>query len=361
MTGLGKTISRLSHFMRRRPLPSMADLQPSRLKLTEAFGSNPGALAMWSYVSAHRASPSPLVVVLHGCTQSAAVYDYCSGWSALAEDSGFAVLYPEQSPRNNPKRCFNWFEPADIQRNSGEVLSIRQMIERLVIDAGIDRRRIFITGLSAGGAMAAAMLATYPETFAGGAIIAGLPYRTAGTVRQAFDAMFKGHQRSGQQWGDAVRAASHHRGPWPQISVWHGMADRTVLSMNADELVEQWLNVHGLSGAPETVETQGRMKRHFWHALDGTPVVEKCLISGMGHGAPVDARQGIPGKGNAGPFMLDVGISSTWHCAFSWGLAQPSARRFSSPEQAREEAMGIASSAIGTVIARAFRAAGIVK
>ena len=102
------------------------------------------------------------------------------------------MLFPEQQRANNANLCFNWFVPEDIRRDSGEALSIRQMIEATVVAHGIDRRRIFVTGLSAGGAMASVMLATYPEIFAGGAIIAGLPYGSAATIPEAFDRM-RGH------------------------------------------------------------------------------------------------------------------------------------------------------------------------
>jgi poly(hydroxyalkanoate) depolymerase family esterase len=116
-----------------------------------------------------------LVVALHGCTQTAADYDHGSGWTRLADRYGFAVLFPEQQRANNPNNCFNWFLPSDTRRSHGEAFSIRQMIERVITDHGVDRRRVFVVGLSAGGAMTSAMLATYPDLFAGGAIIAGLP------------------------------------------------------------------------------------------------------------------------------------------------------------------------------------------
>ena len=118
-----------------------------------------------------------LVVVLHGCGQTAAAYDFGTGWSTLAKRYGFALLMPEQQGANNANTCFNWFNPGDVARGRGEAASIRQMVARMVADHKIDPRRIYVTGLSAGGAMTSVMLATYPEVFAGGAIIAGLPYR----------------------------------------------------------------------------------------------------------------------------------------------------------------------------------------
>ena len=105
----------------------------------------------------------------------------------MADRFGFALLLPEQRRANNPNGCFTWFSAEDTSRECGEALSIRQMIERMVIDHGIDRSRIYVTGLSAGGAMTSVMLATYPEVFAGGAIVAGLPYGSAANVQEAFD------------------------------------------------------------------------------------------------------------------------------------------------------------------------------
>ena len=171
--------------------------------------------------SVHR---RPLVVALHGCTQTADSYDQGTGWSDLADRLGFILIFPEQQPANNPKNCFSWFLPADTARDSGEALSIRQMIAKAVEKFGVDRSRMFVTGLSAGGAMASVMLATYPEIFAGGAIIAGLPYGSASSVQEAFEAMFNDRAPSSRALGDHVRGASNHRGPVAEDigMAWHG-------------------------------------------------------------------------------------------------------------------------------------------
>ena len=199
-----------------------------------------------------------LVVVLHGCGQTAAGYDLGTGWSTLAKRYGFALLMPEQQASNNANTCFNWFNPGDIARGRGEAASIRQMIARMVADHEIDPRRIYITGLSAGGAMTSVMLATYPEVFAGGAIIAGLPFGIASNVREALSGMMQSTSRPAGKLGDLVRKASKHKGPWPKVSVWHGSADRTVNPGNANEIVKQWLDVHGLPPAPMSA---GRCRR----------------------------------------------------------------------------------------------------
>src|ERR1700751_1628550 len=204
---------------------------------------------MFSFVP-EKLQPSPaLVVVLHGCGQNAAGYDFGAGWSTLAKHYGFALLMPEQQISNNANGCFNWFNADDTRRGRGEPGSIRQMIARMTSEHKIDRHRVFVTGLSAGGAMTSVMLATYPEVFAAGAIIAGLPYGVAKNIREALNGMFQSPTRPGRELGDLVRKASNHRGPWPKVSVWHGSADRTVNPANADEIVKQWLAVHRLPQA----------------------------------------------------------------------------------------------------------------
>src|SRR3954462_9441949 len=199
---------------------------PTRLREVRDFGSNLGNLRMFTYAPDPLPSSAALVVVLHGCTQTAVGYDYGAGWSTLADRYAFDLLFPEQQPSNNLGRCFKWFQPEDSARDHGEALSIRQMIEYIIRTRGIDRRRVFVTGLSAGGAMTSVMLATYPELFAGGAIIAGLPYGSAHNVPEAFDRM-RGHGApDDDELAALVREASRgHRGDWPTISVWHGTAD----------------------------------------------------------------------------------------------------------------------------------------
>ena len=292
-----------------------------RLSSLGDFGSNPGALQARTYLPRNLGVGAPLVVVLHGCTQTAAAYDFGSGWSKLADQQGFALLFPEQQRSNNPNLCFNWFVPSDIRRDSGEALSIRQMIETMVDAHDLDRRRIFVTGLSAGGAMAAVMLATYPEVFAGGAIIAGLPFGTASTIPQAFDRM-RGHGLPSEaQLQRLLTDASPHTGPWPTISIWQGSSDQTVAASNAKAILGQWRGVHGLAKAPTRSEVVDGQARQVWSDAKGRELVEVYTIEGMGHGTPL-STSGEDGLGAPGPFMLDVGISSTRHIARFWGLSK---------------------------------------
>ena len=288
-----------------------------------AFGTNPGNLRMFRYLPSKLAADPALVVVLHGCTQTAAGYDLVAGWSTLADRYGFALLMPEQQRSNNPNGCFNWFQPGDIERGRGEALSIRQMIEKMITDTGVDRSRVFVTGLSAGGAMTSVMLACYPEVFAGGAIIAGLPYGAATNVQQAYESMFQSPTRSAREWGDLVRAAATHDGPWPRISIWHGSADRTVIPNNALEILKQWTDIHGLLLRPSVEQTVDGYPRQAWMNEAEEELIESYTITQMGHGTPLATGQADGRCGAPGPFLLEVGISSSYHIAKFFGLAHP--------------------------------------
>ena len=286
------------------------------------FGTNPGALKMFAFVPEQLLPPRALVVVLHGCGQTAAGYDFGTGWSTLAKRYGFALLMPEQQASNNANTCFNWFNPGDIARGRGEAASIRQMVARMVADHKLDSRRIFITGLSAGGAMTSVMLATYPDVFAGGAIIAGLPYGIASNVREALGGMMQSTSRPAGKLGDLVRRASKHRGPWPKVSVWHGSADRTVNPGNANEIVKQWLDVHKLPAAPMSMGDVDGHPREVWWNEDGETVVESYTITDMAHGTPLGLAGNDERYGAEGAFLIEAGISSSYHIANFFGLTE---------------------------------------
>lgn len=291
------------------------------LTMLKTFGTDPGSLSANTYIPENFPNQGPLVVVLHGCTQSAESYNLGSGWSTLADKCGVALLFPEQRRANNAFGGFNWFKPGDSRRGGGEPLSIRQMIRQVVEENAIDPSRVFITGLSSGGAMTSVMLATYPEVFAGGAIIGGLPYRTASTLTQAIFRM-KGYGNLSDYRLDAlVRGASNFTGRWPTISVWHGGLDRTVVSSNADSIVRQWQKIHRVEGPPTRVEKFDGCFRRVWCNPRGRAVIEEYIIGSMGHGTPIRAG-GDEGLGEEGKYMLEVGISSTHHIARFWGLTQ---------------------------------------
>lgn len=312
------------------------------------FGSNPGNLKMFKYMPDRLRDPAPLVVVLHGCNQSAAGYYDRSGWAKYADEAGFALLLPEQQvglgpvlpsfpglisvdTRNHQTRCFNFAELRDSQRDSGEALSIRQMIDRMRVETRINDARIFVTGLSAGGGMAAVMLATYPEVFAGGAIIAGVPYR-CGTKTLTAEAdcgvtlPFRPHKsapnRTPAAWGQLVRqAATQHQGPWPRVAIWQGTADATVDPLNAVELMEQWTNVHGIDQAIDETEEGANYTRRVFKDAQGKALVESFELRGFGHATPIDPDgRDEPCRTLGDAFIVDANICSSHRIARFWGL-----------------------------------------
>lgn len=295
----------------------MSDHSP--LTILNDFGTDPGALSADVYIPKSFKKNGPLVVALHGSSQSAESYNLGAGWSTLADEYGLALLFPGQNRGNNAVGSFNWFKLGDNRRGNGEPLSIRQMIGQVVENHKVDPSRVFITGLSSGGAMTAVMLAAYPELFAGGAIIAGLPYRTADTLMQALVRM-KGYGGPSDRKLDAlVRGASKFTGSWPTISVWHGDSDETVNVSNAGSIVRQWQKIHSVEGPPTLVEEVDGFPRRVWADGNGRDVIEEFIIGGMGHGTPISAgAEG--GLGEEGKYMLEVGISSTRHIANFWGL-----------------------------------------
>ncbi|WP_314175015.1 extracellular catalytic domain type 1 short-chain-length polyhydroxyalkanoate depolymerase [Streptomyces winkii] len=282
------------------------------------FGSNPGALSMYRYAPEGLPAKSPVVLALHGCTQDAATYFEGAGWQKAADDGKFSVVAPQQEQANNANKCFNWFQAGDTDRDKGEALSIKQMVDKTVADLDADPSRVFITGLSAGGAMTSSMLASYPDVFKGGAVIAGLPAGCAGTVAEAFTCMSPGVSKSAAEWGDLARkAAPDYSGPRPKVSVWHGTGDTTVVPKNADESVKQWTDVLGADqDADATEKLQGGTTRSDYNNGDGDVVVRSYMVDGMPHGTPVKPDEGC---GKAGEHFLDT-ICSTKHITADWGL-----------------------------------------
>lgn len=286
------------------------------------FGSNPGNLRMFAYApSLGRVKGAPLIVVLHGCGQGAASFAADTGWIALAQRIGAALLLPQQKRDNNRGRCFNWYRPGDIRRGEGEALSIRQMIRTAIEHYGSDRKRIFIVGLSAGGAMAAALLAAYPALFNAGAVVAGMP---VGVARSGTTALLRMRRADRFQGPIALAEAARNTAPpsksriWPRLSIWQGDKDRVVDPANAERLALQWCTLQGIAGEAidDTAPFPG-IRRRIWNRRD-REIVEFWTIAGLAHGFPID--QHLPAGGRPGMGVIDAGISASVHIARFWGL-----------------------------------------
>jgi poly(hydroxyalkanoate) depolymerase family esterase len=305
------------------PRPASSRGSASRLVSFDGFGDNPGRLRMLAHIPSSVAG-SPLVVLLHGCGQDAAGFAANAGWTALADRLHFPLILPEQAEANNAGRCFRWFQPSDTERDHGEAASIAAMTHAAIKRFESDRSRVFIVGLSAGAAMAAAMLAAYPDLYAAGASVAGLPVGAARSGMQAILRMASaGPNQSPESWADHVRAAAPDgfAGPWPRLSIWQGQADATVAPDNANLLATQWRALHGLA-APEMVEqTRNGVQHRTWP--DGKRrLVELWSIPHFPHAYPAGTRAVTPGQ-----YVEQAPVDATDGIARFFGLEHDRAGR----------------------------------
>ncbi|MDB5777053.1 MAG: Esterase [Herbaspirillum sp.] len=173
----------------------------------------------------------PLLIMLHGCSQNPDDFAAGTRMNAVAEQNGCFVAYPAQAKSANGHRCWNWFSAIDQQRDKGEASIIADITRKIVVNYGCDRRRVFVAGLSAGGAMAVIMGNRYPDLYCAVGVHSGLPYAAARDLPTAMDVMRRGVSK-------AALAGSTH--PLPVI-VFHGERDQTVHPRNGERIVEQAL------------------------------------------------------------------------------------------------------------------------
>jgi poly(hydroxyalkanoate) depolymerase family esterase len=227
----------------------------------------------------HAGRRRPLVVMLHGGTQD--VDDFAAGtrMNALAEEQGFLVAYPSQCKNANPSLCWNWFKPENQMRGAGEPSIIAGITSEIVAEYDIDPQRIFVAGLSAGGAMAGVMGATYPEVYAAVGIHSGLPYRSATDVPSAFSAM-----RGPKRRQPRTRPGSDHALRVRTI-VFHGDADQIVHPSNATKVIEAQAKTGDTVERTRARSSGGRTyTRAITRDQTGTAVMEHWIIHGSGHG-----------------------------------------------------------------------------
>ncbi|AEG94045.1 esterase, Carbohydrate Esterase Family 1-like protein [Ramlibacter tataouinensis TTB310] len=225
--------------------------------------------------------PLPLVVMLHGCTQDPDDFAAGTRMNELAQAEGFFVLYPAQAQRANPQRCWNWFKPNHQGRGRGEPELLAGMVRGLMARYPIDPDRVYVAGLSAGGAMAAIVAAAYPEIFAAAGVHSGLAAGAAHDVPSAFEAMKKGAQRP-------ARAV-----PVPTI-VFHGDADATVHPVNGRQVMAAAGPVGGTTAEPEELRPAGRRRatRQVQRDATGAVVAEHWLVHGAPHAWSGGSKRG---------------------------------------------------------------------
>jgi poly(hydroxyalkanoate) depolymerase family esterase len=260
--------------------------------VTRSYSNAAGTRQYKTYVpSRHGATvAAPLVVMLHGCKQGADDFAAATRMNALAEEHGFIVAYPMQAPNANVSKCWNWFQTEHQQREVGEPSLIAGITREVIAAHGVDARRVYIAGLSAGGAMAAVMGTTYPELYAAVGVHSGLAYAAAEDLPSAFAAM-RG-QKSTRSSGKRRSAGSAHTVP---TIVFHGDSDTTVHPSNVDGVIEQASPQASAAKArdnpfPEherTVERGERGGRAYTRIaycdLSGKSVMEHWLVHGAAH------------------------------------------------------------------------------
>ena len=222
----------------------------------------------------------PLVVMLHGCTQDPDDFAAGTGMNAAAREEGFFVLYPAQSRLANPSGCWNWFKHNDQQRDSGEPAVIAALTQVVMQQHDIDPRRVYIAGLSAGGAMAAIVAKAYPEIFAAVGVHSGLPCGAASSAMEAFTVMRNGEaSRIGAARGESAGQST----PIPTI-VFHGDKDKTVHPRNGEQVIAAVTGDTADAKVEQGVSSLGRhYTRSTHHDDDGNALAEHWLVHGAGH------------------------------------------------------------------------------
>ncbi|NND89438.1 MAG: PHB depolymerase family esterase [Granulosicoccus sp.] len=299
---------------------------------------------MYLHRPAASADALPLVVALHGCRQTAIDFGNETGLMVLAEETPFLLLLPEQRESNMPRRCFRWYDTSDNRPGRGESASIMAVIDHLIDEGDVDPSRVYVLGLSAGGAMTVVLMSNYPSRFAGGAVFAGLPYgcnRPAGLfdftwhwlhlspfVLDGADASyacgiagFQNKDRDADQWAEFITQNSESLPErWPLVSLWQGTGDATVDPDNLSELTEQWTVVQAIDSVADDQQIVGDATREIYHDEEGNPRVETWSIQGYGHAVPIDADGDPDACGMEAAYIVNADLCAVRRVADFWQL-----------------------------------------
>ncbi|MCG9697732.1 PHB depolymerase family esterase [Shewanella sp. Isolate11] len=278
------------------------------------FGENPGELTA-DYFVPENYNHQALVVLLHGCVQQGITLANDSGLTSLAQQHHFAILAPQQSYENNVKACFNWFSNQDTQLDSGEMLSIHNMIS--AAQQRLEAKQVYLVGLSAGGAMASALLLNYPQQFQAGAIIAGLTYPCADNLTKAISCMKSGPSYSIQELVTHAKDLHPQQQSWPSLSIWTGTKDLVVNPVNSERLALHWAE---LTQAKPVANSNPRSGIHTrtWESRTTATQISLTEIDNMGHGIAVNPD--IQNGGIEAPFLLKTPISTMVEIIKNWNI-----------------------------------------
>ena len=303
------------------------------LQPTDFFGDNPGNLKLFLHNTTleNDTTQKPLVVVLHGCGQDAEDVARLTGWNKLADLNNFLVLYPQQRFVNNPNSCFNWFNSEDVNKGMGECESILQMIEYVCSHFAVDRSRVFITGLSAGGAMSVVMMATHPEVFRAGAVFAGGAYKIAAGPFSALKVMSGKINYSRSQLIENVREQNpEFKGVYPLLIVYQGLNDPIVDKRNAAALINQWTGINAADSVVDehidSFKNISGLSRDVYKDSSGTSVLIYYEVKDLGHKILVSPGAGFDEGGATGFFGVNRKYHSTFQTALDFGIVRKTDR-----------------------------------
>ena len=255
----------------------MVALPPGATFEERTYSNQAGSRTYKLYVpSGYHGQALPLVVMLHGCTQSPDDFAAGTRMNDLAEEQTFLVAYPAQPQSANASKCWNWFSAADQQRDQGEPSLIAGITRQIIQDFPVETGRVYIAGLSAGGAAAAIMGSTYPDLYAAIGVHSGLACGVAKDVPSAFAAM---------RQGGPTTAASRHGGAAVPTIVFHGDNDKTVSPINGDQVIAQSKAAADLRFTVSRGETPTgvRFTRTVQADESGRPMLEQWVLHGVGH------------------------------------------------------------------------------
>jgi poly(hydroxyalkanoate) depolymerase family esterase len=259
---------------------------------------------LWTPSAYKKEKAVPLVLMLHGCTQNAEALASLSGMNELSEKNDFLVAYPEQGATANPLKCWNWFDPKHQSRDAGEPALIAAVIQDIRASFNIDNQKVFVAGISAGGAMAIVMAATYPDVFAGVGVIAGTEFKAATSVQGGLAAMKSGGPDPNQQGLLAFESMSKSNAALRKripLIAFQGAKDPYVNPVNADQLIAQWaqtndylddrkdndsISVKPASESKGSVPNGYSYTKYTYNDSAGRLLMEKWIVDDLGHAWP---------------------------------------------------------------------------
>ena len=291
---------------------------------------------LWTPATLEPGRDCPLVMMLHGCTHDAEDMAGISGMNEIAEANRFLVVYPEQRRLANLMKCWRWFDPKHQSRDAGEPSILAAVVNRVASTHTVDPDRVYVAGVSAGGAMASILGATYPDLFAAVAVFAGTEFKAATSAREGFAAMKRGGPdpiRQGKLAFEAMRGGlAHKKRRRMPVIVFQGTADTRVSPVNAEQAITQWSTTNACLAAENSESgfaltekvLDGRVQggyayqKHTYLEADGRLLMEKWMVDGLGHawsGSLRPSKYGDPKGPNASAeiwrFFCEAGSNRT--------------------------------------------------